>query len=145
MCHTSSYLPTPLSSLLLFVWLFHFCFPSSLFLLVFLLLCHTFCCQAGFSASKASEEKEEEQLQCEGNTDSHQRDPQEERCVVFQTAGVDRLFSSLLWHIIRGVVHYVLYILTNAYTHLLYICILTHGEEVKVLVFFVISVTWSTD
>lgn len=52
------------------------------------------CCQAGFPAGEASEEEEEEQLQCERNTGSHQGDPQEEGRVVLQTAGVDFLFSS---------------------------------------------------
>ena len=52
-------------------------------------------CQAGFHAGEASEEEEEEQLQCERNTDSHQGDPQEDGRVVLQTAGVDFLFSSL--------------------------------------------------
>lgn len=51
------------------------------------------CCQAGFPAGETSEEDEEEQLQCEGNPDPHQGDPQEEGCVVLQAAGVD---SSLI-------------------------------------------------
>lgn len=44
-------------------------------------------CQAGFPSGEASEEKEEEQLQCERNSDSDPRDPQEEGCAVFKTAG----------------------------------------------------------
>lgn len=68
--------------------------PFSLSLSVFLGFLSPPCCQAGFPAGEASEEEEEEQLQCERNTDSHQGDPQEEGRVVLQTAGVDFLFSS---------------------------------------------------
>lgn len=76
------------------------CFsPHCLYLSPFLGFLTRPSCQAGFPADEASEEKEEEQLQRERNTDSHQGDPQEERCVILQAAGSNSTFTYVIWWI----------------------------------------------